>query len=223
MERKIKFVENEYYHLFSRGVEKRRIFLNKKDYDRFQALLYILNQKDHFHVSNFFKNKQNSARDLYDQERSEPLVSILSYSLMANHFHIVAMEIVENGISTFMMRLLTAYSMYFNIKNERSGPLFVRPFRSEHVDNDSYFLYIFDYVHVNCLDIYEEGWKEKGIKNKKDAQSFLENYRFSSYPDFCGLQNRLESKILDFDNMPDVSRAPLDISQDERVFDKVML
>lgn len=220
MERKVKFVEGEYYHLFNRGVEKRRIFLDRKDSERFLALLYILNQEDHFHVSNFLKGL-NDVRDLYEQKRGKPLVSILAYSLMPNHIHLVVREIVKNGISTFMMKLLTAYSMYFNIKNERSGPLFVRPFRSQHIDNDSYFLYIFSYVHLNCLDLYEKNWKENGIGDKKKAQEFLNHYRYASYPDFYKPGNRLEAKIIDFDSTSDfLSRAPLDISDYIKWYDK---
>ena len=211
MERKVKFADREYYHLFSRGVEKRKIFLGKTDYERFLALLYILNQEDHFHVSNFLNKGQKNILDIYEQRRSKPLVSIQAYSLMPNHFHLVVQEITDNGISSFMMKVLTAYSMYFNIKNERSGPLFVRPFRSEHIDNDPYFLHIFNYVHLNCLDLCEKDWEEKGLKNKERAKEFLNNYRYASYRDYLGRQ-RVESNILDIKALPDfVSRAPLDI------------
>ena len=214
MERKVKFVPDEYYHLFSRGVEKRKIFLDKKDYDRFLALLYILNQEDHFHVSNFLNKGQKNILDLYKQERGKPLVSILAYSLMPNHFHLVVQEIIEGGISTFMMKLLTACSMYFNTKYERSGSLFVHPFRSEHIGDDAYFRYLFAYVHLNCIELFEKGWKENGIKNQKRAKEFLENYRYSSYQDLSLLTNRPEARILDMDNLPeDVSRVTLDIRE----------
>ena len=214
MERKVKFVPDEYYHLFSRGVEKRKIFLDKKDYDRFLALLYILNQEDHFHVSNFLNKGQKNILDLYKQERGQPLVSILAYSLMPNHFHLVVQEIIEGGISTFMMKLLTACSMYFNTKYERSGSLFVYPFRSEHIGDDAYFRYLFAYVHLNCIELFEKGWKENGIKNQKRAKEFLENYRYSSYQDLSLLTNRPEARILDMDNLPeDVSRVTLDIRE----------
>ena len=214
MERKVKFVPDEYYHLFSRGVEKRKIFLDKKDYDRFLALLYILNQEDHFHVSNFLNKGQKNILDLYKQERGQPLVSILAYSLMPNHFHLVVQEIIEGGISTFMMKLLTACSMYFNTKYERSGSLFVHPFRSEHIGDDAYFRYLFAYVHLNCIELFEKGWKENGIKNQKRAKEFLENYRYSSYQDLSLLTNRPEARILDMDNLPeDVSMVTLDIRE----------
>ena len=210
MLRRVNFVEDEHFHLFSRGVEKRKIFLERKDYDRFLALMYILNQENRFHVSNFLNKGGHRISDLYEEERSNSLVSILAYSLMPNHFHIVIKEIIENGISTFMSRLLTAYSMYFNIKHERSGSLFVHPFRSEHISNERYFLWIFDYVHLNCLDLVEKGWKETGIKNRKKAQEFLENYYYSSYYDLYHKEKRPEAKIIDLSNIPDISRIILD-------------
>ena len=38
---------------------------------------------------------------------------------MPNHFHLLIHEKIENGISKFMLKLLTAYTMYFNKKNEK--------------------------------------------------------------------------------------------------------
>jgi len=216
MERKIKFVEGEYYHLFTRGVEKRKIFLQIKDYERFLALLYIVNQIDKFHVSNFL-NRKKPIREIYEIKRGKPLVAILGYSLMPNHFHLVVQEISKGGISKFMGRLLTAYSMYFNKKYERSGPLFVRPFRSSYIGDDTYFRHIFSYVHINCIELRDSEWKEKGLKNINRSREFLESYRYSSYLDFCKFEKRKESQIVDFASLPNfVSRAPLDILEYER-------
>lgn len=214
MERKVKFIPEEYYHLFSRGVEKRKIFLDRKDYERFLALLYILNQEEHFHVSNFLNKGQKNILDLYKQKRGKLLVSILAYALMPNHYHLVVQEIKEGGISIFKMKLFTAYSMYFNKKYERSGPLFVHPFRSEHIGDDAYFRYLFAYIHLNCIELFEREWKESGIKNYKGAKEFLENYRYSSYQDFCGFSDRPESQIVDLKKLPEsISRATLDIRE----------
>ena len=217
MERKIKFLPGEYYHVFSRGVEKRKVFLDKKDYERFFALLYILNQEEHFHVSNFLNKGQGNILDLYKQERGELLVSILAYSLMPNHFHLVVQETREGGISKFLGKLLTAHSMYFNTRYERSGSLFVHPFRSEHINNEAYFLYIFAYVHLNCVELFDKKWREDGIEDFKGAQKFLKNYRYSSYQDFGKVdkeESRIEAQILDSKNLPEfVSRATLDIRE----------
>ena len=210
MERKIAFVPGEHYHVFSRGVEKRKIFQERRDYLRFLALLYILNQKEQFHLSNFLKRDKRKVDDVFEKKRDSQLVSILAYSLMPNHFHLLIRENEEGGISKFMGKLLTAYSMYFNIKNERSGPLFVRPFRSSHAENDTHFRHLFSYIHLNCLDLHQSSWKSAGIADRNSADRFLNQYRYSSYPYFVNSATFPEHKILDQLAIPDfVSRAPL--------------
>jgi len=201
MERKAKFVENEYYHIYSRGVEKRKIFTNESDYLRFVGLLYIMNQKEPFRMENFLRDKKHTTRNIFEEKRSGTLVSVLGYCLMPNHFHLILYEHIEGGISKFMAKLLTAYSMYFNTKYERSGPLFTRPFRSEHISNESQYMYIFSYLHLNPISIFQKDWKENGITNTKKSLEFLQKFKFSSYLDFLK-EDRLESKILDFSAIP---------------------
>ena len=128
MYRKTPFAEKEHYHIYSRGVEKRKIFLNEKDYYRFTALLYIMNQNLPFRMDNFLQ--KNKLENIFEEEKEKPLVSILSYCLMPNHFHLILYEHTENGISKFMGKLLTAYSMYFNKKYAHSGVLFQGRFKS---------------------------------------------------------------------------------------------
>ena len=202
MYRKTPFVEKEYYHIYSRGVEKRKIFLNTKDYARFTALLYIMNQNIPFRMDNFLQKSKNGLPYIFKEKKEQTLVSILGYCLMPNHFHLILFEHKENGISKFMNKLLTAYSMYFNTKYERSGPLFTHPFRSEHLSDESQFMYIFSYVHLNPISIIDKDWKERGVKNKKITRDFLNKYQFSSYQDF--LENkRPEKVVLDFSLIPE--------------------
>lgn len=202
MQRKAPFVENEYYHIYSRGVEKRKVFMNTKDYERFIALLYIMNQSDQFRMDNFLRYSKNGLKGISKEQRSKPLVSILGYCLMPNHFHLILYEHTGGGITKFMGKLLTAYSMYFNTKYQRSGPLFTHPFRSEHIDNEPQYIYIFSYVHLNPISIIEKGWKDNGVKNKKEAEIFIKNYQFSSYLDFLK-DERQESAIIDFSLIPE--------------------
>ncbi len=200
MQRKVKFAPKEYYHLYDRGVEKRKIFLNIKDHERFMALLYIINQPDSFHFANFLKN--HKVEEIFNEQRKSTLVSILSYTLMPNHFHLLVYENEEGGISKFMGRLLTAYSMYFNIKYERSGPLFTHPFRSQHISNEPQFLWIFSYIHLNAIGIIKKDFKVKGMGDKHIVEKFLKSHKYSSYHEYNGI-NRPESKILDLSVVPD--------------------
>ena len=202
MQRKTPFAPGECYHIYSRGVEKRKIFLNIKDYSRFMSLLYIMNQPESFRMDNYLRNSQNDLKNIFKEKREKTFVSILGYCLMPNHFHLILYENTEGGISKFMGKLLTAYSMYFNTKYERSGSLLTHPFRSEHINNESQYMYIFSYVHLNPISIIEKNWKENGVKNKKEAKKFLENYQYSSYQDFLG-SIRPESSIIDFFLIPE--------------------
>jgi putative transposase len=216
MERKAPFMVGEHYHLYTRGVEKRSVFLNDADYLRFTLLLLVANAKEKIHLANLNSMPQGESLRRFTEklENREKLVDILAYCLMPNHIHLVVTEREENGISKFMLKLMTGYSMYFNIKYDRSGPLFTRPFRSSHIDSDPYFRWLFAYVQLNPLDIFQPDWKENGIKDISAASSFIKRYSQSSYYDnFLG--TRPETEIL--------SRGALPIeTADMKKFDELL-
>jgi len=207
MERKVPFIVGEMYHAYTRGVEKRIVFESNKDYQRIQLLLYLCNSKESVNMRNLLKRyKGEPFVKMFKEEREETLVEIIAYALMPNHIHLLLKEKVDGGISCFMLKLMTAYSMYFNTKHERSGPLFTRPFRSKHVDSDEYLRWLFSYILLNPLDIHQKNWKEQGLKNKRAAKIFLKEYPYSSFFDLA--RRRPESIILstgnfDLDTMKD--------------------
>ena len=147
-----------------------------------------------------FKTIQGLPLDEID--RGETLVDIGSYCLMPNHFHLLIREKMENGISLFMEKLSTAYSMYFNKKNERTGGLFEGTFKAIYANDDDYLKYLFTYIHLNPIKIIDPNWKEEGIKDKNKAKEFLREYVFSSYMDYLGA-DRPESGIINKQVFPD--------------------
>ncbi len=197
MSRKITFAQNEFYHIYNRGTEKRKIFMDKADYERFLALLYLCNSKETVHLS----IQGSTLKERLSLERSNPLVDICAYCLMPNHFHLLIREKTKNGISQFVHKVTTGYTMYFNKRNQRNGTLFQGRFKATHVKNDRYLKYLISYIHLNPVKIIEPEWKENGIKNKNKANHFLENYPYSSYFDFCG-KNRQEKKIVNKTDLP---------------------
>lgn len=201
MERKSVFSIGEYYHIYNRGTEKRDIFLDKADYLRFLVLLYISNNTDIVHISNLI-NQGDSLMKIMKLERGETLVDIGVYCLMPNHFHLLIKEKVENGISKFMKKLSTGYSMYFNKRYDRTGSLFQGVFKSVYADNDEYLKYLFAYIHLNPVKLIDSRWKENGIKDKNSAETFLGEYTFSSYWDYKEKNNRLESNIINKEVFP---------------------
>lgn len=196
MERKFKFAPGEFYHIYNRGNNKSKIFLSDADRRRFQKLLYVCNSSKPV----VFKTIQGVP--LEEIERGETLVDVGAYCLMPNHFHLLLHEKVDGGISRFVEKLSTGYSMYFNKKCERTGKLFEGRFRATYVDTDEYLKYLFAYIHLNPVKIINPEWKEDGIKDRKIAKEYLEEYMFSSYLDYMGTA-RQEGKILEKTAFPE--------------------
>lgn len=204
--RNLIFSENEFYHIYSRGIEKRKIFLIDKNYKRFVYLLYTANSTEPVHLSNY------QGISLMDIPRGETIVDIGAWCLMPNHFHLILKEKVENGVSIFMKKLLTGYSMYFNVKEQRKGKLFEGKFQAKHLDYDQYLKYEFTYVHLNPISLVDGGWKEKYIEDKKETKNFLNNYEYSSYLDYLGIK-RPESKILNKEAFPEYFETVTDFDE----------
>jgi len=196
--RKVNFVSGEYYHIYNRGNSKQKIFQNKQDYVHFISLLYVLNTKDQRSI---YDLKRNNNFDPYLIKNNNFLVSIGSYCLMPNHFHILITEKSEGGISKFMQKITTAYVMYYNKKYQRTGGLFEGKFKSEYVKNDIHLKYLFSYINLNPIKLIDRYWKEKGIQDKKKVIEYLNKYEYSSYFDFVGVK-RIQSNILNIKDFP---------------------
>jgi putative transposase len=196
MQRKIKLAEGEYYHLYNRGVDKRKIFLDDYDCRRFIKLLYVANGNERFVYRDIEKKPINEIT------RGSPLVAIGAYVLMPNHFHILIKEIRRDGTSQFMEKLLTGYASYFNKRHGRVGRLFQGNFQAKHANKDEYLKYLFSYIHLNPIKLIEPTWKERTIQDVKGAEQFLNSFKYSSYLDYCG-NAREENSLLSIDAFPD--------------------
>lgn len=194
--RKASFVNGEFYHIYNRGNSKQKIFLDTKDYYRFVDLLYAVNREEKFNFADSLKGIS-----VYEKPLGSQLVAIGAYCLMPNHFHILITPLVEEGVSKFMQKLSTAYVMYFNQKYKRVGALFEGKFKSQYAGDDRYLKYLFSYIHLNPLKLIQKDWKEKGIKNKKEAFSYLSEYQHSSFFDYIK-KDRVQNKILNIKPFP---------------------
>ncbi|HEY4501551.1 MAG TPA: transposase [Candidatus Paceibacterota bacterium] len=202
-------IVDEWYHCFNRGVDKRRVFVSSEDYERFLALLYICNGTHNIRLSERYSSKLLDVLADKTLDRGETLVELGAYALMPNHIHLLCKEIHKGGIAVFMQKVLTGYTMYFNKKYKRTGPLLSGVFKSRHVDEDRYFKQVVSYILLNPAELYEPGWKEgKGdiIKLKKK----LLNYKYASLADFMG-NDRPEGKIVSdlsdyYDNKPSLAQ-----------------
>jgi len=130
--------------------------------------------------------------------KTEKITGIVAYTLMSNHFHFLLEETEEGGISSFMQRLGTAYTMYFNKKNDRSGSLLQGPFKVKEITGDGYLNSVFLYIHANPLDVTLPDW-QKLFLDKTKTELVLNNmksYTYSSFVDYSSPVSRDQGLIL---------------------------
>ena len=188
--RKIDFANNEYYHIYNRGVDKRKVFLNNNDYIRFLHDLYEFNnQKKAPEYTRIAKYNVGSLTPHIEKESRKKLVDIICFCLMPNHYHLILKQLIDKGISKFMHKLGTGYTNAFNLKHKRSGALFEGTFKAILIENETYLTHLSRYIHLNPVELKEKNWKEDGIKDWSKINEFLDNYRYSSYLDYIGKKN----------------------------------
>lgn len=116
------------------------------------------------------------------------LVEILVFTLMPNHFHLLVRQKKDGGIVKFMHKLGTGYTMYFNRRYIRDGVLFQGKFKAVMVERDEYFQYLPHYIHCNPLGL-KRLYRGRTSIDWRRKMKFLEDYRWSSFPDYIGNNN----------------------------------
>lgn len=150
---------DNYYHVYNRGNNHQEIFKDKHDYSYFMSLLkrYLSSEKS--------LDKSGRENNNYADE-----VELVAFCLMPNHFHLLCYLKEPDGIVHLMRSVMTAYTMYFNKKYQRSGKLCESTFLASRISNDGYLWHITRYIHLNPMDL--------GID--------YENYDYSSLSYFAG-------------------------------------
>ena len=150
-----------YYHVYNRGVAKQKVFLDEQDYKVFFSYLKTyLSPPD----------KSNESFPSRKLKNYFEMVKLLSYCLMPNHFHLFAWQKEIDSLTSFMRALTIKYSMYFNRKYQRVGPVFQGKFKAVTIANEQQFIFLSKYIHRNPLT----------------SGSELEVYPYSSYRNYLG-------------------------------------
>jgi len=141
------YVPESFYHIYNRGVNKAPIFLDEQDYTVFLGLLkrYLGDETER-------TLKRTPYPNYHDQ------VELLAFCLMENHFHICIYQNDSDAIKNFMKSLSVAYSMYFNKRYKRVGPIFQQRYRAVRIINDGQLLHISRYIHMNPMDYKDFAW-----------------------------------------------------------------
>ena len=184
----IPFVNDHFYHIYNRGVEKRTIFENRRDHDRFlKTLQYyqLAGPKPRF--SKFFVNKS------FKPELAEKIVEIIAYCLMPNHFHLLIKQLKDRGISEFLSKLSNSYTKYYNTKHTRVGPLLQGEFKAVLIESEEQLTHVSRYVHLNPYVSFL-------VKD-------LNFFEWSSYAEYIG---KTSSRICDKEAVISLFKSPQD-------------
>jgi len=185
------YIKDGHYHVYNRGVEKRKIFENAQDYKTF--LKYIkesltlpnelkIQTKKFILKGQAFKGVTRQPKNFHGK------IELIAYCLMPNHFHLLLKQVDNASLQNFMQSLVTRYSIYFNKRYERVGSLFQGRYKAVLVTDDNYLLHLSRYIHLNPSEYTD---------NLVDA--------YSSYPDYLGLRKTKWVKpdiVLNFFNKP---------------------
>lgn len=168
------YVEGGYYHIYNRGVEKRIIFEDEQDYRVFvNCLKYSLSEVPNKIelIRNFTLQGLPFQGVPHQPKNYHKKIELLAYCLMPNHFHLLIKQNDNLALQSFMISIITRYSMYFNKKYDRVGSLFQGVYRAVLVNDEPYLLHLSRYIHLNPMEF---------TNNITSA--------YSSYADYLGLK-----------------------------------
>ena len=142
------------FHVMMRGINHQNIFEDEEDNYQF------INTLDRMRVR-------------YDDDGKPCGTNCIfyAYCLMGNHFHLLICERDER-VGETVKRIASSYVYYYNRKYGRDGHLFKERFKSEPVNDMSYFVTLLRYIHQNPV-------KAGMVMNVQD-------YAYSSWGEYTG-------------------------------------
>lgn len=152
-----KIFRDNFVHVYNRGVDKRDIFLNDDDRDRFLQTLKFCNTY-RYPYSKYLEriSKPNMSFKPKDMELFHRSIlldiahcDVYAYVLMPNHFHLLLKQNTDNGVSKLLQKLSNSYTKHFNEKYTRTGSLFGGKFKYRFVFEDYNLRNVMQYVHLN--------------------------------------------------------------------------
>jgi len=217
--RKIQFANGEYYHVYNRGVDRRKIFQDTGDYERFLLSMEFLNDENDGLMLAWrdFRRSHPRAKlldfPLYKQRRC--LVDFIVYCLNPNHYHLMLKQKTDRGIERLMHKIGTSYTNYFNTKNERSGSLFQGSFKAAHIKSNAKLLYLSAYINENHA--------VHGYKNNAWKYSSLSDYLGKIKSGFCKKDVIMGNFSNDSKKYADFLKENSSYAKDKKEWDKYYL
>ena len=192
MATKAEYSTGQYYHIYTRGVDQRRIFMDEADFERFYTALFLFNDQTYTSLGGQSDDKLLRLcfveTTLYDPR--EKLIDIVTFNLLHNHLHMVLVPLVEDGVSRFMHKILMGHSQYFNKKYDRVGALF-ETYKEKAITNQAHLDHMVPYAHLNTCDMFGIPWRDGVVENWDVALKRLDEHPWSGHHVAMGREQRL--------------------------------
>ena len=183
--RKIVFATNEFYHIFNKTILSEPIFKNQRVAKRSLNLLNYYRFPNHLSYSRLLSlPKEVQQIRLNQLNLLPPTVSILSFSFMPNHFHLLIKQLQEGGITRFLSNFQNSLAKYFNTMQHREGKLFLEMFKAVHIESEQQLFHVSRYIHLNHITSYLMKFDD------------LEKYPYTS---FCHYSGNIKYDFVDSD------------------------
>lgn len=196
------FCNRGVYHIYNRGVDKRTVFSDEFDIERFLQSMEEFNTVDP--IGSIYQQSFVKAHQL--RRPTSKLVCLVAYCLNPNHYHLLLKQKVDGGISEFIKRLSGGYTRYFNDRHKRSGVLFQGRFKSVYINSNEYLLHLSAYVNLNnkvhkigspASKLIRSSWNEYFNKSEKvfcEKEIILDQFNnVSGYKEYA--ESTLESVL----------------------------
>ncbi len=209
--RKEPFTVGDCVHVYNRGNRKQIIVCDRWDKWRFLQMLYYFNNETP--IINPFKSLKSKLDSNFNNRliwpsqwsKRRPLVKIIAFVLMNNHFHLILKEVKEGGITSFMRKIGTGMTSYFNLRYKQTGRLFQGAYKAKVVLTDIYLSYLSVYIQVrNPFELYAKGF-EKTVQNFDKVFDWAARYPYCSLGDYVG---KRKSPIIDRDVLGEMFQSP---------------
>ncbi len=138
------YTKNSYYHIYNRGIGDQQIFLDEEDYTTYYYYLFV-----------YLASLERSARRFKDipmrlaHKNLSSDITLISYCLMPDHFHLVLHQKSEDGVTKLMKQLTNAYTQYFNQKYKRVGSLFAGRYKAAHIPTTDTLIHLTRHIHLH--------------------------------------------------------------------------
>jgi REP element-mobilizing transposase RayT len=168
------FSPESFVHIFNRGNNKEKIFLDEQDCKAFlfRFGLALGFNEDELQKESFLSLPHSRVR-ITNTNKNDFRLHV--FCLMPNHFHLIVEQLRDVLISNLILKVCTSYAMYFNKKYKRVGHVFQDKFKAVLIEDDPQLMWTSAYIHMNPI-------KDGIVKSP-------ELYKWSSYKDYVGERN----------------------------------